>query len=263
VVTADGRLTRAGGRVVKNVAGYDVGKLYIGSLGTLGVIVEATFKLAALPKSEETVTVPFETATAACDYATDILRRGLSVRSLQLLNAPAASAAGLTIDAPYATVLDLAGGAAAVERSRGEISQGAAPTRVRDPDEAQERMSRIRSPMDNALVCRASVLPTYLPALMERMEATGCGPHIVAWPTVGILYAAWAEADDPEALVGDLRAETLGVGGTFVVEFCDPDLKGRIDVFGDEPPGFGLMRRVKEQFDPKCVLAPGRFVGKL
>src|SRR3990170_2408640 len=122
VITADGRITKAGGRVVKNVAGYDLCKLYIGSLGTLGVIVEATFKLAPLPRERRAALATFATAADACAFAAALRRRGLSVRSITLVRD----------DGGYALALDIAGSPAAVERSWREI-----------PDLARQASARI------------------------------------------------------------------------------------------------------------------------
>ena len=79
VVTADGRIIRPGGNVVKNVAGYDLTKLFIGSMGTIGVIVEATFKLTPVPESKEHIRLEFKSSSDACGFALELRRRGLSV----------------------------------------------------------------------------------------------------------------------------------------------------------------------------------------
>jgi len=245
VVTAEGQLTRAGGRVVKNVAGYDLCKLYVGSLGTLGVIVEATFKLAPLPRATAAISAACGSAAAACDLASTIQRRGLSVRGI-----------ALTRDgAGWALVLELAGTPAAVERSRREIAALARVADAAPPDPF---------PDDASVLCKASVLPSRLPTLIEALAALPGPPRILAFPTVGVCHAAWPSPDDAEGIAGAVRELTSSAGGTLVLERCPLDLKRRVDVFGDAPgPSFELMRRLKEQFDPKGVLSPGRFAGRL
>ncbi len=266
VVTADGRMTRAGGRVVKNVAGYDLCKLYIGSLGTLAVIVEATFKLSPLPKAERTAVAAFETPAQACAFAAELHRRGLSLRAFQLLNPAATSAARLAPEGLCALVIDLAGNAQAVERSYREVAGLArrhpADFAEIDPATARESRRRLVSPSEDFLICRASALPTRLPALMEAFEAISA-PTILAWPTLGVVYGSWPGLADDEEAVRRLRAVTSELDGTLVVEHCHPEMKRRIDVFGASPPSFGLMRSVKQQFDPQGVLSPGRFLGRL
>ena len=268
VVTADGRITKAGGRVVKNVAGYDLCKLYIGSLGTLGVIVEASFKLAPTAKVERTAVATFETPGQACAFAADLQHRRLSLRAVQLLNTTAASAVELAQQGLCALVLDLAGTPQAVERSRreiGDLAQDAAADLHDEENTAKawENRTRLDTTENAYLLCKATALPTHLPALIESLETVDGSPHILALPTVGVLYASWPRLEDAEAAVDRLHTAVTTVDGSLVLERCPLDIKPRLDVFGDPPPSFDLMRRVKEQFDPKGILSPGRQVMRL
>ena len=268
IVTADGRITKAGGRVVKNVAGYDLCKLYIGSLGTLAVIVEASFKLTPQPKAQRTAVATFETPADACAFSAELRRRGLTLRAAQLLNAAAASAVSLAPQGYCALVLELAGSPQAVERSRRELAQLAegAASDLSDADDAAsvwESTSRLVSPDDAGLLCKATALPTRMPSLIDAIEAVGGPPDILAWPTAGVLYASWPRLDDAGATIGGVRQATRDVSGSLVIERCPLDVKHRLDVFGDPPPSFELMRSVKEQFDPQGVLSPGRYLGNL
>ena len=245
VVTGEGRITRAGGRVVKNVAGYDLCKLYVGSLGTLGVIVEATFKLAPRPREQRTVVAAFPTAGDACALAAAVSGRGLSVRSVTLARDGGA----------WALAHELAGTPAAVERSQRElvalaqVANAGVPPAEGLPDGA-------------SLLCKASVLPSRLPALVDALDALEAA-RLLAYPTLGVCYAAWPSPHDAGTIAGAVRELTSEAGGTLVLERCPLDLKRRADVFGDPPPSFELMRRVKEQFDPRGILSPGRFAGRL
>ncbi len=270
VVTGDGRLTRAGGRVVKNVAGYDLCKVYVGSLGTLGVIVEATFKLAPLPRARRMALATFDSAAGACAFAAELQRRGLSLLGAQLLNPAAASTtfiANLAPEGSCALVLALAGTPQAVERSHHEIGEMArdAPADlapVKDAANLEESLRQMASPGAAVLLIKATALPSRLPALIEALQTAG-HPRIIAYPTVGILHASWPALDDVEEAVRRVRDATAGVGGSLVLEVCPPELKRQMDVFGDPPPSFALMRRVKQEFDPSGVLCPGRFLGRL
>jgi glycolate oxidase FAD binding subunit len=268
VVTADGRVTKAGGRVVKNVAGYDLCKLHIGSLGTLGIIVEATFKLAPQPKAELTVSATFETSARACAFSAELQRRGLALRAVQLLNPTAASTARLAPDGPSALLLDLAGTPQAVERSRQEITELAQNAAVdlrdsTDPTKARESVGRLSCTADTALSCKATAIPTRMPSLIDSLEAVGGAPRIFGLPTIGVLYASWPHLDDPEEAIERLRTATSSKGDSLVIERCPLNIKRGLDVFGEPPPSFDLMRRIKQQFDPKGVLSPGRQVGRL
>ncbi|HEU4760330.1 MAG TPA: FAD-linked oxidase C-terminal domain-containing protein, partial [Dehalococcoidia bacterium] len=234
---------------------------YIGSLGTLGVIAEATFKLMPLPKAEATLSLAFDAPAAACALAAEAQRRGLSLRAVELLNPTAATAAGLP-ELRWTLLVGLAGSPAAVERSRREIAELAQPAAVQNAAQLSQAGRSVLAA--SQLLCRASLLPSKLPALTEALDALDAPPVIVAWPTVGTVWAAWPKTPDPQALVSRSRDAVAGLGGSLVVAVCPPALKPDIDVFPDvSGPSFQLMRRVKEQFDPNGILSPGRFLGRL
>lgn len=273
VITADGRLTRTGGKVVKNVAGYDLCKLYIGSLGTLGIIVEASFKLWPLPRAAQSAILFFAAAAAACAAASELHGRGLSLQAMDLLNAPALARLGIEGPAAYALALCLAGSPPAVARSLNEarhIARGMGASLQEAAGEAHDRLwqaiGRLAVPASDGLLCRATVPSSRLPQLLADIQAMGSEATVVARPALGIAYAAWptGAVGESERIIEALRAVTAGLGGTLVVEGCSPALKERIDVWGQPPPpSLALMERVKQQFDPKGILNPGRFVGGL
>jgi len=248
VATADGRIARAGGRVVKNVAGYDMSKLHIGALGTLGVIVEATFKVAPLAAAEGRCSLRMPRVEDACEFAAQVQRAGLSVRALEIV---------VEGDESDVTV-DLAGSPRAVERSEVEVSALASRCGA-VPSEGQASFPASLS--EWALVCRFGVLPTHVPELVEALRNRDPKPRIAVWPTAGLAFAAWDGADEESRLVREVA--TMVRGGTMVVERCSPETKRQIDVFGDPPASFPLMRAIKQQFDPNGILSPGLFVGKL
>jgi len=236
VVTADGRLTRAGGRVVKNVAGYDLCKLYIGSLGTLGVIVEATFKTMPLPQAEQSLAFEFTDVKAACTVVSRAVQAGLAVRSASVVRDGGAWHLRLT----------LAGMQAAVERSARELA---------DLANQPARAAAGQGSGPDPLVVRFSVLPSRLPALLSDVpQSAGVEAH----PGTGICLIACGV--DGLAAIRSLAANH---GATCVIERCPPDLKREIDVFGKAPSSLELMRAIKKEFDPNGVLSPGRMVGKI
>lgn len=260
-VTGDGRITRTGGKVVKNVAGYDLCKLYIGSLGTLGVIVEATFKVIPLPKAERETALGFGSAGDACAFAAEVHRRGLCLRGVQLLNTAAASDAERRTGVAYLLALYLAGAPAAVDRSSAEI---AAMARAAEAITFENGKAKpFEQPTAVALVCRGSVLPSRLPAFIAAAESIGTAPRIAADPVAGVLCAAWPDAQDAESALARLREAASRTGASLVAESCPLELKRKVDVFGEPPPSFTLMRRIKEQFDPNGVVSPGRYLGRL
>ena len=266
VVTADGRITRAGGKVVKNVAGYDLCKLFIGSMGTLGVIVEATFKLAPAPQAEERINIEFTSLTEACDFARELRRRGLSLDQAQI-DRPMAITEARPMPRGYLNLtVRLAGAAAAVERSRREaieLAAGAGGTLDAKQLPKREGPMPAWTTAGHPLTCEASVLPTLVPRLIDEVDRVAPGAFLEASPLSGLVSITWLGTGPDEERVRQLRAITTRLGGSLIVTGCDIELKRRIDVFGDPPPAFDLMRRVKQQFDPNGVLSPGRFVGRL
>jgi len=239
VATADGKLTRAGGKVVKNVAGYDLCKLYIGSLGTLCAIVEATFKTVPLPKATARLAYSVRTPENACRIPNETLRCGLSLRAAVVTR----TGAGYTLE------MELAGASAAVERTRVEIASLAGNATTTDTVAPPTGSTRVR----------LAVRPSDLPTLLYEAERTLPSAEIEAMPTVGVCRIS---GDGAEVIDGaDSLATWFGI--PCVVERCAPELKRAIDVFGEAPQAIELMRRIKEQYDPGGVLSPGRFVGRL
>lgn len=266
-VTAHGRIIKAGGRVVKNVAGYDLCKLYIGSLGSLGVIVEATFKLFPLPRAERAFLLALDSASAACALARELHRRGLSLRSLQLLNRWAAAQVGLAQPGPYLLLLHIAGSPPAVERTRREALAAASPAAQSidaDLDIAIcEAAAGLASPSHHSLLGKLALLPTEVPKAVEACHSWEHPASVLAWPTVGIVYMGWATGGDTWDLLPRLRRLAAQLGGNLTILACPEEAKEHIDVFGELPSPFPLMRRLKEQWDPQGVLSPGRFLGRL
>ncbi len=271
-VQADGRIIRAGGRVVKNVAGYDLCRLLIGSLGTLGVIVEACFRLTPLPKAEETLAVVVGSAPEAHDLAGKAT--GLSLRAVELLNAAAARALDIPPPVPeggFVLLLAAAGPPAAVQRTRETIAAVASTTVVEGAAASLwSAVGQLTQPPAGGIVARAAVLPSRLPELIQHIETIGQEasrrPRIACHLTAGILHSAWPVGDGPEAdlrLVTTMRQAAASLEGTLVVTAALPALKERLDIWGEPGADFPLMRSLKEQFDPQGTLSPGRFLGRL
>jgi glycolate oxidase FAD binding subunit len=271
-VQPDGRVIKAGGRVVKNVAGYDMCRLLIGSLGTLGVIVEACFRLTPLPKAQLTLAVAVPSAQDAYRLASQAA--GLSLRAVELLNAAAARTLDTlpsTAEGGFVLLLAAAGPPAAVERTREGVAALSSPTVIEDGDASLwQAVSQAIQPPPGGIVGKATVLPSRVPELIQRIETigqeAGRPPRIVCHLTAGIVYSAWTASAELEAdlrLVTSLRRAAASLEGTLVLKAASPALKERLDVWGDPGPDLVLMRRLKEQFDPQGILSPGRFLGRL
>jgi glycolate oxidase FAD binding subunit len=271
-VQADGRVIKAGGKVVKNVAGYDMCRLLIGSLGTLGIIVEACFRLTPLPKAQLTLAVTVASAQEAYRLAGQAA--GFSLRAVELLNTAAArelDGLPLASEGGFVLLFASAGPPAAVQRTREGIAALATPAVIEGAAASLwHGLGQLTQPSAGGIATRASVLPSRAPELIERIEAIGREasrpPRIACHLTAGIVRSNWPPADDPDAdlrLVTSLRQAVTSLGGTMVVKAAPAALKGRLDIWGEPGTDFPLMRRLKEQFDPQGILSPGRFLGGL
>lgn len=220
LATGDGRLIKGGGRTVKNVSGYDIPRLVVGSLGTLGAIVQATLKLWPLP-------------AARAWFGAEGDRAELAGLARRVLAGPARPAAVLL--APGRLAVELAGAEADVVAPAGMAPLPAAPP----------------EPAGRGLV-EAGVPPPRLPELAGRLEEAGLDYE--ARLGVGTCLAAVERAAD----VAAVRAAAVALGGHAVVTAGPDDL--REDPWGPPPPGVPQMRRLRAAFDPAAVLDPRPFV---
>jgi glycolate oxidase FAD binding subunit len=248
-VLPDGTLAKSGGRVVKNVAGYDLGKLQIGALGSVGVIVQATFKVAPLPARRQTQRVE------------GTLPGLMSITRAvgdKLLAALAVVISGPSPQGRWRLEVEFAGGAAAVQRSLQELETLAAASGLQA---AQAAGGVPAAQPEDRLRVRASVQPSASSACCERLA--GLDASVVAYPEAGIVYGAWRDAGAVDgATLQALRRFCVESGrGAFVLERAPAVLKRGIGVWGDPPPSFEVMRRLKGELDPRAILNPGRFVG--
>ena len=285
VVNADGVVSKAGGRVVKNVAGYDLNKLYIGSLGTVGIVVELSFKLHPLPQSQGMVVAAFRSAEEAARAIGEIVRSPLNAAAVELLD-PAAAAevrpdAAVPEDGCLLVVAAL-GWESAVRRQVRDIRAlcGVATDaeELHDAARADALWGALRELPDPSAagiaLLKAAVPPTRsadaLAALRALATEAGFRPAVLAHAGSGVVYVRLRpETWDVEAgarlagLVERARAHARGEGGSLVVEACPASAKTGLDVWGPPPDGFSVMRALKEQLDPRGTLNPGRYVGGL
>jgi glycolate oxidase FAD binding subunit len=273
-VISDGRLVRAGGRVVKNVAGYDLCKLFVGSMGTLGTIVEATFKLAPIPKTEKVIVIGSKRFRELFAIADAVSRRGLAVWACTITSGPDPHT--------YLLWLWLAGTDRGVERSVTEVEALSSEAKLDswesvggqfhfstmgwacldwlDNPEWEERGG------EPDLAMSVAIRPNDIAQAENELITLSSVTDFEASPTIGAISLRWPMPTSEMAarLIGDVRTIAKRYGGTATVVGCHPDLKQRIDVFGDVPPKtLELMRRIKRQFDPNGILSPGRFVGRI
>ena len=258
VVLSDGRLVHGGGRVVKNVSGYDLPKLFAGSWGTLGCIVEASFKLRPLPPTDRTLRLPAADFATAVRVGGEIAARVPDLQAVTALDEASASDAGLPAEA---TLLARAGGMEEVVPELLASARGiaGAPDAIASPSDAAlwERLSDAAAPDSSGVLLRIGCPPPALSAVLAAAANRLPGATRIAAVDGGLLWLRTADADP--AQVTALRADVAARGGALTVESS----AGGLDVWGPEAPGLPIMRRIKAELDPTRTLSPGRFVGGL
>ena len=288
VVGTDGVETKAGGRVVKNVTGYDLGKLYTGSLGTLGVIVEASFKLAPVPDSWAGVTAGFPSIGAAVTASRALVSQVYAPLGLQTVTPGVAGRLGLDIPVgAKAVVLGfVAGRPRAVARRLEDSARllgelGASLVDTWDESAALALLTRLTDlPWNDAdppeLVMKVTLAPGSVAGLLGVLagnEDGGGDWELVADPGFGaVQLLRWESVSgngvDASGIMADIdkvRRAAASLRGFAVVEACPPCVKAGIDVWeGAAAAGeLEIMRRIKRNFDPAGILNPGRFIGGL
>lgn len=280
VIQATGELSRSGGRVVKNVAGYDLNKLYIGSQGTLGVIVEANFKLHPLPAAERTLLLTYTNASDAMQTVIAITGSQLNPSALELIDAGAANDLsdffGFHLPTNgYTVAVNFEGSPATIERQIDETRLLARKHHALLGDdleeEAQERFwNVIREHTQGSLTCKVAILASEIVSYLQTLEDV-CRRHRLEAATIahagnGILYIELRPGDALQRLVAaitELRGAAVKARGSLVVERCPVDLKRRISIWGEPGRDFQMMQRLKQQFDPEGIFVQGRFLGGL
>jgi glycolate oxidase FAD binding subunit len=263
IALADGSVVKGGGRVVKNVAGYDLPRLVVGSLGALGIIVEATFKVAPLPAAQYTLLVTCESVGAAVALILAAGERPLSVRAM---------VARFNGGSPPTTAFWLSGIAPALERTRTSLLAlpGSAKHQLVegvDSDRWWESLNRPYVSEDDAIVIQASLPRSSVPKFIDVLESAAGGREFViqsllTFPTTG--HVTWhvhsPSADGLVDAVEQARGFAKSEHGFANVVAAPVEVKQRIDVWDDVGTSIKVMRRLKSEFDPNGVLNPGRFV---
>jgi glycolate oxidase FAD binding subunit len=256
VVRADGVVAKAGGRVVKNVAGYDLGKLVHGSFGTLAVVTEAVFRLHPVPAARSFVSVPVEDAAEAGRVAQAVVHSQVVPSAVEVEWPGQASAPG-----PGSVTVLLEGTAKGV-RGRTVTTQGLLGDGATVSEEAPDGWARYPWG-EGATGLKLTFALSGLGAVLGDARSGTVPVHLRGSTGVGVLYGALPPGTEPQAVretVDRLRAVCSSYGGSLVVVDAPAEVKAAVDVWGPIP-ALDLMRRVKDQFDPDHRLAPGRYVG--
>lgn len=289
VVHADGTITKGGAKVVKSVSGYDMNKLYVGSLGTLGIILEATMRLYPLPAVERTWIALFLTDEAAGGAVAHLLHSTIVCTRVEILSPVAAQSigeqAGLAfaagtvavavsvgsmpeaVDAQIAAIRKLCRQAGAVA---GLLMEGSAQESLwraicdfppASSDGRTWTTLKASVPLTKVLetIYRAEALGRNLGLESAAISEAGCGIVRLYWR--GEAGSAEREPTSIAKGVEELRNWVVRNGGSLVILSAPPAIKAGVDVWGPVGSALPLMQQLKQQFDPHRLLNPGRFVG--
>lgn len=274
VVQSNGTVVKSGGKVVKNVAGYDLNKLYLGSFGTLGIISELTFKLDPLPEVERTILVTFGNIAQASSVGIEIANSQLLPIFLNLFVEGVPS---LEIAEPC-LVIGLDGHTETVDwqinQVQSTVKQNGA-TGVEVYDGARQRnlrtsISAFPERQPRAIICKANLRMT---DIEEFIKATFSHSrdlhdlHVMGLIGSGIVYVAFSAPQNDTALlqsttnvIARLRDHARGAGGNLIVESAPTAIKHQIDIWGPIGSSLELMKEIKKRLDPLNLLNSGRFV---
>lgn len=251
VVLPSGDLVKAGVGVVKNVAGYDLPRLLAGSWGTLGVLVELTFKVAPLPEVSFAVRTTFAGAQNLYELRDALDHPLLQAEMLEVVYQPGVG---------WHLYCGLAGFEEDVHWQFDFLRD-----RVR-AEWAQVTLDELNGLRDRRLLvgaqcrCRCVVPPARITEMLEWVHQRLSEAELQAHFGTGVAYVWWQEAVPSPQALRELRAQARSLEGFCVLEHAPAEMKREVDVWDAVGGGAGVMRRLKEGFDPLGILAPGRFV---
>ena len=272
VALPDGTLARSGGRVVKNVAGYDLHRLHTGALGAFGVIVEAAFKLVPLPEATATIACRCQHLPQAEALARALRTTPLAIRGLALVGSRASAEADLA-ETPHVLV-GLSGAASAIQRSLREVQRCCRLAHVphaemRGDDGAWATLRDLAAatgPVGDGGDGTPIVVRSFLPVAALAgvlQEAEDAGFAAWAYVAAGSLLAAAPPSgvDADAARVAALRARCDAAGGTLAIEAGPPALRAALDptAGAQDEVALDLARELRRRFDPLRTVNPGRW----
>jgi glycolate oxidase FAD binding subunit len=274
-VNDEGHETKAGGRVVKNVAGYDLCKLHVGALGTLGIICQVTLKVRPLPEAKAVVTLGCEAATLGPLLGALHQSRTRPV-CLDVLNRPAAEAVAGAAHihlpgSPWVVAVGFEENDRAVEWQVRQVLQEVSSADVEvntvagaATDPLWQALAEFTDRPDATLSFKANLLPQTVAAFCLRAAAFPEGMQLQAHAGSGIVrghLAGGLTLERVQAMLKELADAAAAARGNLVLPRCPPGWKRSLPVWGAPRGDLGLMRKVKEQLDPRGLFNPGRFVG--
>jgi glycolate oxidase FAD binding subunit len=287
-VFPNGDVIVSGGKTVKNVSGYDMCKLLIGSYGTLGVLCEMTFKLLPLPEKEATLLLSFARIEEADGFVRELRGSPLIPSSIEILNAMAVQKMKYPVsmrpNGNYLVAAGVEGVVESIDRQVSEMSEmgkkyGLLEAVTLDSEKHQALWVAIRDFPDgltreypNAICLKSNFVISKSGEMIGSYEKGtkefGIDCPLVCHCGSGILYSYILAGKKLRSkigsfveLIGKLTSEAVKNGGNLVVESSPLLIKKQVNVWGESRSDYPVMRRLKEQIDPANILNRGRFVG--
>ena len=262
IVRADGVAARGGGKVVKNVAGFDLSRLFVGSLGTLGLITSATFRLHPLPEASATVIVERPAPGEVRALVNGLRQAQLEPTSVTLLAARGESRLGLRFEGFGPGVRQQS------ERLLALAAKlGLHPEAADDAGAAAFWASCDAARISGTVRTRFTAPPSALEPVLQGVVAPLAGGLDQGWavlePALGAGCAGGTPSDLPRALaaLGQARRAAEGLRGSLALSAAPAEVRAGFPAWGTPPGALQVMQQLKARFDPEGRLAPGRFVG--
>ena len=282
-VTGEGLISKSGGRVVKNVTGYDLHKLFIGSLGTLGIITRLNFRTFPLPPRRQMFVIAFSASSRAFEFCRLLVNSPLDPKVLEILD-PEASALFQARDADFLpggswlVVIEAAGHESVLarhERDLGSISRESGAAGLISLEESQrDRLFACLSDFPpivlaanrTAAIFRVPMLPSALPGLLDKLRSLADDQGLtcaILVRALGVVYVALLSPEQSSLASGSRSTLALLIseGLQPTMERCPLGLKTALNVWPPPGPENEIAQRLKRIFDPHEILSPGRFRG--
>lgn len=264
VAHPSGTVSKAGGMVVKNVSGYDMPRLYHGSLGTLGVVTSANFKVLPQPRAEATILSTFALPDAAFAAAADLRTSHTPLAALEVTRKDNAWTVAARIEGREPTVAALA--TQLSTQVKGDITRLDAGS---SHEWWQQYVAQQTPQTGSEILVRTAVRPkktaTLALGVTSSMLDFGVAvPYLAASPGLGVVVSRLDPGDGGSATwLAEMQAILLALAETVTILNAPPAWKRGIDVWGRLPDGFEVMRSLRQEFDPTRTINPGRFAGFL
>jgi glycolate oxidase FAD binding subunit len=272
-VKADGAEVKGGGRVVKNVAGYDLPKLLTGSLGSLGIMTRMTLKTRPKPELSALAWVRFAQAAEAAEALDRLNTSRTRPMALELWNGPASEELGAVVNLPpseWVLVVGLEDNAESVRWQVGALGEEVGRERVSvlEGDEAEPLWSAMADAQEyspGGLAFLANLRPSAVMGFVDRLDPERWSVQVHAGNGIVRGHRRVEDGDlgRMEQEIKNLRRHAVEDGGNLTLPLCPTEWKERLGVWGEPRADWEMMRRIKGALDPDRVMNPGRFVGNL